>query len=314
MSMLPVTPLRVHNHRDASIVVGTEGELIGLSRSGQVTDVLRPMSNPISSSVLLDGHLIASWNLYDVENTSTYMGLIPAEYLTHFGEASEMSRESVVDGGPEGAVWWRKLEGTIESVGGTGGRFIFALTGLGIYSMDLKIHDDVASVSESWRVHYPRWALSSEPGIRDRIASILITESGVLVVSEGGEWALLSAEAGVELDRGFLDLRNPVNRAVYSSELGTMVMTRGREFALMDNDRKNIEYIRKIPGPVLGAYADDKEWRWTGWRHDGSFRNDHLSIQMRSEIGVGMLGADKCICNDGAIERWGVYSSESEVV
>ena len=312
--MLPVTPLHVHNYRDAAIVVGTEGELIGLNRSGQVTDVLRPMSDPISSSVLLDGHLIASWNLYDVERTSTYMGLIPAEFFIDFGEASEMSHESVVDGGPEGATWWRKLEGTIESVGGAGSRFIFALTGLGIYSMDLKIHDDVASVNESWRVHYPTWTLSSGPEIRDRIASILITESGVLVISEGGEWALLSAEEGVELDRGLLDLRNPVNRAVYSSELGTMVMTRGKEFVLMDNDQKIIEYIRKIPGPVLGAHADDEGWKWTGWRHDGSFKNDHLLIRMRSEIGVGMLGVDKCICNDGAIERWGGYSSESEVV
>ena len=57
--MLPVTPLRVHNHRDAAVVVGTEGGLIGLDKSGLVTDVLRPMLNPISSSDLLDGCLIA---------------------------------------------------------------------------------------------------------------------------------------------------------------------------------------------------------------------------------------------------------------
>ena len=313
MSMLPVTPLRVHNHRDAAVVVGTEGGLIGLDKSGLVTDVLRPMLNPISSSVLLDGCLIASWNLYD-NDASSYMGLIPIEFFADFEGTSEMSRESGVDEGPEGATWWRKLEGTVEAIGGVGRRFIFALTGLGIYSMDLEIEDDVAIVNESWRVHYPLWTLSSGPAIRDRIASILITESGVLLLSEGGEWILLSAEEGVELDRGFLDLRNPVNRAVYSSELGTMVMTRGREIALLDRDLSRVEHIRKIPGPVLGAYPDGEEWKWTGWRHDGSFKNDQLIIRMRSEIGVGMLGVSKCICNDGTIERWRGHSSESEVV
>lgn len=311
--MLPVTPLRVHNHRDAAVVVGTDGELIGLNDGGLVTDILRPMSNPISSSVLLDGYLIASWNLYGAD-ASSYMGLIPTEFFVDFGGTSEMNRETGAVEGPEGATWWRRLEGTVESIGGGGSRFIFALTGLGIYSMDLKIDDGVTSVSESWRVHYPLRPLSSRPEIRDSIASILITESGVLLLSEGGEWILLSAEEGVELDRGFLDLRNPINRAVHSSELGTMVMTRGREMALIDSNQILVERIGKIPGPVLGAYADGKEWKWTGWRHDGSFKNGQLLIRMRPEIGVGMLGPDKCICNDGAIERWGDHSSESEVV
>ena len=313
MSMLPVTPLRIHNHLDAAVVVGTEGGLIGLNNGGLVTDVHQPMLNPISSSALLDGGLIASWNLYDVD-ASSYMGLIPTEFFVDFGGTSEISRESGADEGPQGATWWRKLEGTIESIGGGGSRFIFALTGLGIYSMDLELDGNLASVNESWRVHYPLWTLSSGPAIRDRIASILITDSGVLLLSEGGEWILLSTEEGVELDRGFLDLKNPVNRAVYSRELGTMVMTRGREIALMDRDLSRVEHIRKIPGPVLGACADDEGWKWTGWRHDGSFKNGQLLIRMRSEIGVGMLGVSKCICNDGTIERWGGYSSESEVV
>ena len=313
MCMLPVTPLRVHDHQDASIVVGTDGGLIGLNKKGQVTDVLRPMSNPISSSVLLDGHLIASWNLYDVDATS-YMGLIPTKFFVDFRGTSEMSRERDVGEGPEGATWWRKLEGTVESMGGAENQFVFAITGMGIYSMDFKTDDDVASVSEFWRVHYPTWSLSSGSEIRDRIASILITESGVLLLSEGGEWILLSAEKGDELDRGFLNLQNPVYRAVHSNGFGTMVMTRGREIALMDCNRSRIDRIRKIPGPVLDAHADGREWKWTGWRHDGSFKNGQLVIRMRSEIGVGMLGVDRCICNDGAIDRWEGYSSESEVV
>jgi hypothetical protein len=93
-----------------------------------------------------------------------------------------------------------------------------------------------------------------------------------------------------------------------------MVMTRGKEIVLMDVDRKIIQNIRRIPGPVLDAYAGDDGWKWTGWRHDGSFKSGHLLIRMRSEIGIGMLGSDKCICNDGTIGRWGSYSSESEVV
>ena len=88
--MLPVTPLRVHNHHDAAIVVGTEGGLIGLNKNGQVTDVLRPMSNPISSSVLLDGHLVAAWNLYGGESISSYMGLISTETLIHFRRIGEI--------------------------------------------------------------------------------------------------------------------------------------------------------------------------------------------------------------------------------
>ena len=311
--MLPVTPMRVHNHHDSAVVVGSDGELIGLDKGGQVTSILRPMSNPISTSILLDGHLIASWNFYD-DDASSCMGLIPEGFFVDFGGGSELNRESGVDGGPAGATWWRKVEGTVESVGGAGGRFIFALSGLGIYSMSLKIDEDVTSIDESWRTHSPAWALSSGPEIRDRVASILITESGVLVISEGGEWILLSTEEGIELDRGFIDLRDPVNRAVYSSKLGTMVMTRGKEIVLMDGNRKIIQNIRKIPGPVLDAYADDDGWKWTGWRHDGSFKSGHLLIRMRSEIGIGMLGSDKCICNDGTIGRWGSYSSESEVV
>ena len=311
--MLPVTPMRVHNHHDSAVVVGSDGELIGLDKGGQVTNILRPMSNPISTSILLDGHLIASWNFYD-DDASSCMGLIPERFFVDFGGGSELNRESGVDGGPAGATWWRKVEGTVESVGGAGGRFIFALSGLGIYSMSLKIDEDVTSIDESWRTHYPAWTLSSGPEIRDRVASILITESGVLVISEGGEWILLSTEEGIELDRGFIDLRDPVNRAVYSSKLGTMVMTRGKEIVLMDGNRKIIQNIRKIPGPVLDAYADDDGWKWTGWRHDGSFKSGHLLIRMRSEIGIGMLGSDKCICNDGTIGRWGSYSSESEVV
>ncbi|MBH33128.1 MAG: hypothetical protein CMB75_01855 [Euryarchaeota archaeon] len=312
--MLPVTPLRVHNHHDAAIVVGTEGGLIGLNKNGQVTDVLRPMSNPISSSVLLDGHLVAAWNLYGGESISSYMGLISTETLIHFGRIGEIGLESDANEEPEGATWWRKLEGTVESVGGSGSRFIFALSGLGIYSMDIEIHEKVASVNETWRVQYPIWTLSSGPEIRDRIASILVTDSGILIISEGGEWVLLSVQDGVELGRGFLDLRNPVNRAEYSIGLGTMIMTRGKEFVLMDNDLEIIEYVRKIPGPVLGAYADNEGWKWTGWRHDGSFKNGRVVIRMRPEIGIGMLGTDRCICNDGFIEKWNGYSSESEVV
>ena len=313
MSMLPITPMRVHDHHDTAVVVGSDGGLIGLGKDGQVTNILRPMTNPISSSILLDGHLIASWNFYD-SNTSSYMGLIPKGFFVDFGDGSELNHESGADEGPAGTTWWRKVEGTVESVGGTGGRFIFALSGLGIYSMSLQIDEDVTNIEESWRTHYPAWTLSSGAEIRDRVASILITESGVLIVSEGGEWILLSTEEGIELDRGFLDLRDSVNRAVYSSKLGTMVMTRGKEIVLMDVDRKIIRNIRRIPGPVLDAYAGDDGWKWTGWRHDGSFKSGHLLIRMRSEIGIGMLGSDKCICNDGTIERWGSYSSESEVV
>lgn len=310
--MLPVTPMRVHNHHDSAVVVGSDGELIGLDKGGRVTNILRPMSNPISSSILLDGHLIASWNFYD--DVSSCMGLIPQDFFVDFGNTSELGCESGVDGGPAGATWWRKVEGNVESVGGAGGRFIFALSGQGIYSMSLKIDEDVTIIDESWRTHYPALTLSSGPEIRDRIASILITESGVLAISEGGEWILLSAEEGIELDRGFLDLRDPVYRAVYSSKLGTMVMTRGKEIILMDGNREIIQRIRRIPGPVLDGYADNGGWKWTGWRHDGSFRSGELLIRMRPEIGIGMFGGDKCICNDGSIEQWGGYSSESEVV
>ena len=65
---------------------------------------------------------------------------------------------------------------------------------------------------------------------------------------------------------------------------------------------------------MLDAYADEGGWKWTGWRHDGSFVRGRLLVRMRSEIGIGMLGSEMCVCNDGAIEDWGSYSSESEVV
>jgi len=78
--MLPITPMRVHDHHDTAVVVGSDGGLIGLGKDGQVTNILRPMTNPISSSILLDGHLIASWNFYDT-NTSSYMGLIPKGFF-----------------------------------------------------------------------------------------------------------------------------------------------------------------------------------------------------------------------------------------
>ena len=311
--MLPVTPMRIHSDLDASVVVGSDGGLVGLNSRGQVTDTLRPMSNPISSSLLLDDYLIATWNFYDIE-ASSYMGLIPKEFFLNFEEALELSHPGDEDVGPAGATWWRKLEGTVESIGGEGDRFIFALTGLGIYSMNLKIEDDLTSTDEAWRSHYPTWTLSSEPAIRDSIASILITESGILVISEGGEWILLSDEDGAELDRGILNLRNPVNHAVHSGDLGIIVMTRGKELILMDSDRKITDHIRKIPGPVLDAYAGQRGWKWTGWRHDGSFVGGQLLIRIRSEIGIGMLGSDMCVCNDGAIEDWGSYSSESDVV
>ena len=81
-------------------------------------------------------------------------------------------------------------------------------------------------------------------------------------------------------------------------------MLHGGTIGLLENIGERPEVL-ETSGPVLDAQYDGREWRWTGWRHDGRLSEGRVFTAYREGIGVAILEG-RVMTNDG---EWSDYSA-----
>ena len=307
-------PSRFHRGEDRNVVICSDGIIQIIDAEGRATSIFRLQDYSIHSSSASGEFVIVSSTDYGSQ-AGSHIGIIDVASTEE--ELSTARKNDGLRGDPVdlALAWQRDLEGTIEALESHGDNIIFSLKGLGVYSMRINKDSEGISVDENWRASYPKWSRKVGAGLIDGIASITTNEGFAQIISEGGEWLMLSLGEGALSRRGFLQISDPVYRAAPLGARGTLVMTRGSRAMLVDNEFNVLYDFKKLPGPVLDALCTEDDLRWTGWRHDGafSFGSSKLETFPRREIGLGVLVSGLCLCNDGELSEWG-YSPGSSVV
>tara|TARA_B100000900_G_scaffold416216_1_gene450172 strand:+ start:5965 stop:6906 length:942 start_codon:yes stop_codon:yes gene_type:complete len=313
--MSDFAPSRFHVASGRNIVVCNDDKIkIIDDEGGEIAEYDLKGDRIVSSTAF--GDFVAVSFSPDVSPRISELGIL--DIGTVNAVADTTSERFVNDGKKNNSIfkWDRRLEGFIEAIGSMEDTFIFSLRGLGIYSMGISRSGEKIEINENWRLGYPEWDGNQAAGFVDGVATITASDRHVQIISEGGEWLSLSSEDGTILNRGVLEITDPVYRAVPLGATGIFVMTRGSHAFLVDNDFNTLFNFTRLPGPVLDARRVGTELRWTGWRHDGrfDFETSEFETFPRAEIGLGVLKTGLCLYNDGRFGGWGPHSSSSSVV
>ena len=313
--MSDFAPSRFHVASGRNVVVCNDNKIKIIDDEGEEIAEYDLKEDKIVSSTAFGDFVAVSFSA-DASPGSSELGILDIGVVNP--EADTSSERLVNDGSKNNSIfkWDRRLEGFIEAIGSKEDSFIFSLRGLGIYSMGISRSGKEIEIDENWRLGYPEWDGNQAAGFVDGVATITASDRHVHIISEGGEWLSVSSEDGTILNRGVLEITDPVYRAVHLDATGTFVMTRGTHAFLVDNDFNTLFNFTRLPGPVLDARRVGTELRWTGWRHDGrfDFETSEFETFPRAEIGLGVLKTGLCLYNDGSFGVWGPYSSSSSVV
>jgi len=313
--MSDFAPSRFHGASERNVVVCSDNKIKIIDDEGREIVEYDLKEDKITSSTAF-GDFVAVSSTGDVSTKGSKLGILDIGAANAETGITNRGLDDLQNKNDSIYKWDRRLEGFTEAIGSTQDSFIFSLRGLGIYSMDVSRNGAEIEVNENWRLGYPEWDAKQAAGFLDGVATITAGGGFVQIISEGGEWLSLSSEDGTILNRGVLQITDPVYRAIPLGPKGTFVMTRGSHAILIDHDFNTLFNFTGLPGPVLDARQVGTELRWTGWRHDGRFDFETLEFETfpRTEIGLGVLRTGLCLYNDGSFGNWGPYFSNSSVV
>ena len=292
-------PCRIDRGGQMHVAIGTQGEMAKLGPTGEPTDSFtRPFPAPILDGVTLSDRWVGFW--VEREFRVARMAALPLQGDWFDGPGRDDLRLSSLadsDIQPAGAIWHRILDAEPMAIGSVGGNIVFSTLGEGIYMID-------SEAREIWRAQYPVWSEISDIGVQDLLVSIVESPEGIVVWSQAGGVAVLDPSDGSLLSSRVLELGDKLSNAIYAEGGGWLLMLHGGTIGLLENIGERPEVL-ETSGPVLDAQYDGREWRWTGWRHDGRLSEGRVFTAYREGIGVAILEG-RVMTNDG---EWSDYSA-----
>ena len=193
---------------------------------------------------------------------------------------------------PASSIWSRRLDAEPMALTQTSAGVVFATLNRGVYLIDEK-------ATELWRSPYPEWPGLAKYHHSDSIVSCTEHEGRIGLWSRSGSVTLLDGQDGSFVSSHAIGLMSPLAGAEFSEDGGWLLMQENGDVGILDDLLLSPRIVR-TPGPVFDANYSEGRWRWTGWRHDGTILDGRCEIEIRRDIGIGLVG-DNVVTNDG---RW----------
>ena len=193
---------------------------------------------------------------------------------------------------PASSIWSRRLDAEPMALTQTSAGVVFATLNRGVYLIDER-------ATELWRSPYPEWPGLAKYHHSDSIVSCTEHEGRIGLWSRSGSVTLLDGQDGSFVSSHAIGLMSPLAGAEFSEDGGWLLMQENGDVGILDDLLLSPSIVR-TPGPVFDANYSEGRWRWTGWRHDGTILDGRCEIEIRRDIGIGLVG-DNVVTNDG---RW----------
>ncbi len=299
---LDFTPSMVNRNNSTSVIIGNSGELIKLDKKLIKKERMsKPFPTPIVSGVIFDDIWVGIW--FDRELRDARMAALSLNDVWSDGIGRDVLRlNSSLDDNkiiPECAIWQKILTSEPMALSKIGENIVFAMMNKGIYMID-------KNGTELWREHYPIWPEINIPQDRNPIVKIIEGDNGIIIWSAGGGIMELDDERNLKRS-SFIKFKDKITDIKYDKKGGWFIILHGKSIALMQNlDQIPVEI--KTPGPVMDACFMENEWKWTGWRHDGSVILSESGViekysnKIRENIGIHIHDG-KIITNEGELEN-----------
>ena len=301
------TPVRISRGSDVHVLSGTQGELAKINRKGEPRGLIStPFPTPIIDGLIIDHVWIGIW--LDREFRQARMAALPIGIEWGDGSSREELRTAInsmkgSDLVPSNSLWHRVMDSEPMKMGKSGDNVVFA-TVSGLYMID-------AQATEVWRGLLPRWPSLSSISAYDQIVGVVEFSGGISIWSKAGGVSVLDPSNGLEIFSRVIDFGDSVSGVIFSDDGGWFVMLHEGSIAIMDKIEGE-HRIYRTGSPVLDAEFENGDWRWTGWRQDGSLSSSGVYISARENVGIAIIDG-MVLANDGSWSGFQDYS-ESPVI
>ncbi len=265
------------------LVIGVNGELQLFDENfTPESDYKLPFPSSITLSTVFENTLYACW--IDLELLIARMAAIDLDSELTNGPSRAELRINLTTNSQlqvEGALWSHILDA--EPLGLISGPdyVAFSTWKRGVYCIT---HDS----EELWRIPEIKWQNKVESA--NIVASMEITEEGLLIWSKGAEWVLLDGGSGELLARGKIEFDYVLER-VFTSENKRLLCSAEGFVLWIDELKSENTKIIKEKGPVHDAKWDFElqGWRICLWRKDILWSESILENHDREDIGMAVL-------------------------
>ncbi len=289
-------PMRVDQGDDANVLVGCSGELLRIDADGKpLHETITPFPTSITGGTVIGESWIGTW--VDQEFREARMAALPLNGEWNDGGTRQQLREASDSEilMPASSIWARRLDAEPMALTGVKEGAVFATLNRGVYMID-------DGAKELWRAPYPEWPGLSKFQHSDTLVSCNEYDGGVALWSRSGSVTFLDGADGTFVSNHVFALTSPLAGVEYNKEGGWLLMLENGNVGLLE-DLYSEPQIFNTLGPVFNAKFADGKWRWTGWRHDGSYIGGKLEMVQRRDVGIALVG-DNVITNDG---RWDTF-------
>jgi len=291
--------MRVDQGASGKVLVGSSGELLRIDADGSpLHQPVVPFPSNVSGGAVIGESWVGTW--VDQELREARMAALQLDGDWIDGGAREQLREASGSNllMPASSIWSRRLDAEPMALTRTSAGVVFATLNRGVYLID-------ESASELWRSPYPEWSGLTKYRHSDSIVSCTEHEGKIGLWSRSGSVTLLDAQDGSFVSSHAIELMSPLAGAEYSEDGGWLLMQESGGVGILDNLQHSPRMLN-TPGPVFDADYSKGRWRWTGWRHDGVSLDGKCEIEIRRDIGIGLVGHN-VVTNDG---RWDEFRAK----
>ena len=295
-------PMRVDHGNSATVIVGSSGELVRIDEFGTpLHQPVKPFPAPVTGGAVLNDIWVGTWVEHELQQARMAALPLTGEWVSGGGREMLRQRAESADLMPSSSIWSRFLDAEPMAVSRVGGGLFFATLHRGIYKID-------EGATEVWRAPYPEWPELSGLGSRDYLVSSNEVDGRIVIWSVAGGVTVLDSEDGEHVLSTVVSLPDSLSGVRHDDNGGWVLLLNSGRIVLLD-DFESEPVVIRTPGPVSDAVYDGKCWRWTGWRHDGTFCDGEVRCASRKQIGVALVG-DRVLTNDGTWEDYGLNPSD----
>ncbi len=285
--------MRVDQGASGNVLVGCSGELLRIDAEGSpLHQPVVPFPSNVSGGAVIGECWVGTW--VDQEFREARMAALRIDGDWIDGGGREQLREASDTKllMPASSIWSRRLDAEPMALTQTSAGVVFATLNRGVYLIDER-------ATELWRSPYPEWPGLAKYHHSDSIVSCTEHEGRIGLWSRSGSVTLLDGKDGSFVSSHAIGLMSPLAGAEFSEDGGWLLMQENGDVGILDDLLLSPSIVR-TPGPVFDANYSEGRWRWTGWRHDGTILDERCEIEIRRDIGIGLVG-DNVVTNDG---RW----------
>ena len=265
------------------LIIGVNGELQIFNENFEPQDHFKsPFPTPICLSSVCNNVLYACW--IDLELLIARMAAIDLDSELEEGPTRAEVRVNLSNQNQlqvKGAIWSHILDSEPLGLIASSEYITFNTWKRGVYCIK---HDS----QELWRIPEIKWLNKLES--TNIVASMEITDEGLLIWSKSAEWVLLNEKSGEILKRGQIEFEHVLEKVFTSENKRLLCSPEGTVLWIENLNLENSKIIEE-KGAVHDAKWDavNECWRICLWRKDIIWSESHLDKHSRKDIGISIF-------------------------